>query len=1051
MAIIAHCILEVAHGLANPFASRCCDYNEGSDINSTTELTVFLQRTSMERLRQQLSRRLSSRLMKRLRERYKASMHSIAKHDFRRLVPGASLSYETLEPRIALSGDALVDFVAQPAGQLDGKIVYTSAGHGLEWVNPTVGFYAGREEFASTEVNEAFGNQDQLFPFAEYLLRAGVTVVPMRPVGHQVNEVVLDNDSSEVTFDGAWSNSASSVHYDEDYGAVTDSVGYRFASINANETATATYTPEIPESGFYPVYTWVLDSTNRTDQLYRINDSAGGTTEIRVDHRMVGKGWVYLGTYHFDAGSSGNVQISNQSTAGGSVVIADAIRFGNGMGDLRDGPNGVGNAFGSISGAPREDEASLFWIWRSIGQGNSPAAVAGTSNVNAPHRMAEHMNANSNPFGSSVYIGFHSNAGGGRGARGLIDQTPSDRTPNQQALALYTGRQINQDMQALNGLFEHNWYSGSSHTFGQKSFGEIDLGQNAEMDATIIEVAFHDSVQDADLLNDPKVRDQLGRSTYEAVLEYFDNFGGLSTPVSQPSAPIGVSSTAEANGDITVTWDSGPIGVQGGTPSGYRVYVSRDGYGYLGYDEVAGANADSYTFSAAVLDDDPYYFKVVAVNSGGESPRSLVVAASKPSAGGSNVLIVDAFDRNDRFLNERYPDPESNDPDGLDLVDRVRPRYNNTFDYSVQLAEAISANVASVGISAASNEALIAGDVNLTDYDAVFWVSGEESSADDTFNGTEQTLMTNYLNGGGKLFVSGAEIGWDLDNLNNGRSFYNNQLKADYVSDDANTYDVQGVTGSIFAGLSFSFDDGSIFYDSQFPDRINPLGGATTALTYVGGLGGGAAIQFDGGDTQVVNFGFPFETITTEADRSAVMDRVLDFFAIDDPNADFDADNDVDGADFLAWQRGFGKAVDVAPADGDANGDGHVNGDDLLAWQSQYGQDANAASGAFQPLSASTLAPSSSMAISDTDLASLGQFPIRLIAMPPSALREIESELVLFEEPLLISAEEIANKKSPQYYSAHDQTIAPTQSANAAIDTSDDLIDAVFDEFQGAF
>lgn len=61
----------------------------------------------------------------------------------------------------------------------------------------------------------------------------------------------------------------------------------------------------------------------------------GGQTQIRVDHSMVGNGWVYLGTYHFDGGGSssvaGSVQISNEGAAG-KVVIADAVRLGNGMG-----------------------------------------------------------------------------------------------------------------------------------------------------------------------------------------------------------------------------------------------------------------------------------------------------------------------------------------------------------------------------------------------------------------------------------------------------------------------------------------------------------------------------------------------------------------------------------------------------------------------------------------------------------------------------------------------------------------------------------------------
>jgi hypothetical protein len=52
-------------------------------------------------------------------------------------------------------------------------------------------------------------------------------------------------------------------------------------------------------------------------------------------------------------------------------------------------------------------------------------------------------------------------------------------------------------------------------------------------------------------------------------------------------------------------------------------------------------------------------------------------------------------------------------------------------------------------------------------------------------------------------------------------------------------------------------------------------------------------------------------------------------------NADFDDDGDVDGQDFLTWQRGDGSAG--SSADGDANNDGNVDAVDLGIWKTQYG------------------------------------------------------------------------------------------------------------------
>lgn len=54
-------------------------------------------------------------------------------------------------------------------------------------------------------------------------------------------------------------------------------------------------------------------------------------------------------------------------------------------------------------------------------------------------------------------------------------------------------------------------------------------------------------------------------------------------------------------------------------------------------------------------------------------------------------------------------------------------------------------------------------------------------------------------------------------------------------------------------------------------------------------------------------------------------------------NADFNGDGVVDGADFLAWQRGFGIGSGAALGDGDANGDGAVSATDLAIWSNQFG------------------------------------------------------------------------------------------------------------------
>ncbi|MEO2048890.1 MAG: PQQ-dependent sugar dehydrogenase [Pirellulales bacterium] len=63
-------------------------------------------------------------------------------------------------------------------------------------------------------------------------------------------------------------------------------------------------------------------------------------------------------------------------------------------------------------------------------------------------------------------------------------------------------------------------------------------------------------------------------------------------------------------------------------------------------------------------------------------------------------------------------------------------------------------------------------------------------------------------------------------------------------------------------------------------------------------------------------------------------------------DADFNLDGDVDGNDFLAWQRGFGIVVGAVKSNGDANNDGVIDSDDLAVWQTEYATDASVSTSA---------------------------------------------------------------------------------------------------------
>lgn len=771
---------------------------------------------------------------------------------------------------------------AQPTGPLTGKIVYTSAGHGF--TDSGAGVWSTQRGETNNMV-EDLGNVDQMTFYADYAFRSGATVVPMRPIGHQTNEVVVDNIDAAYT--GAWTDGASTPYFSTTNG---NGVKYRSSTSTTTETAVATFTPDIPESGFYPVYTWALSGSNRaTDQLYRVNHS-GGSTEVKVDHTRVGKGWVYLGTYYFRAGVGGSVEVSNKTAVAGRAVIADAIRFGNGMGDVVRS--------GRTSGLAREDESAVYWIeamagwtapgtrvsssnWRSSSDDN-------TANVAAPLRFSAYMNAA--PYGQSVYLSFHSNAGGGRGAVGLYNNEslfPGTATPNQLTWARLVGQEVTNDFVALGSPpLEYPFQPRGNATASRSdyAFGEIRGDVNGdEFDATILEVAFHDEAQDSALLRDPFFRDRVGLSSVEATIRYFNQFGGgaLAPP---PLAPNNLRTSVDRDGNVTLKWDApASSSMFGSAPTGYRVYASRDGYGFD-----AGATASTATRTITIpqgqVGSGTIYLKVASTNAGGESPASGVVAVRVGDARYGRVLIVNGFDRlrrqQNRIQSVALSGTNSNGPVATVLtVERVQPRLSNSFDYAVQHAQAIANHPSNLGVDTVDNEAILNGNVNLANYRAVIWIAGEESTQDRTFNAQEQSAVTAYVNGGGKFMVSGSEIGWDLVASGNGATFFNNTLHAGYLSDDAGTYNVTGAAGSIYAGLSLSFDNGALFYDVDYPDRLSVPLGSTAAFSYSGGAGGTAGVAWSGTNgAKTLVLGFPFETITTSGMRAAVMRRTLDHF-----------------------------------------------------------------------------------------------------------------------------------------------------------------------------
>ncbi|MDX2197974.1 MAG: hypothetical protein SF069_03265 [Phycisphaerae bacterium] len=802
-------------------------------------------------------------------------------------------------------GGPVANAARQPTGALSGVTVFIGAGHG--WTAGASAWALQRPVLLG--MNEDYGNIDQLNAFCAFAFNAGATVVPLRPAGWQPIQITIDQDDPATTYSGVWTDSGNPQFYEN--GVTNSGVAYRFSSAATVESATARYTPTFSVTDFYPVYTFVVASTNRVPQLYRIRHR-GGVSEITVDHRNVGNGWVWLGNYYFVAGAEAWVEISNQSPVAG-VVIADGIRFGGGFGDIsRPGPN-------SISGYARDEEAQRYWAESELG--NNAVGFASTiwdsagladidDNIGTGARLAREMNqvpaggVNSERW-KRVHIEFHTNAfdSTARGQICLITNTGS--TSNQTALATTLANEIDADMLILDDLFEHQWFDRGSPTL-TSAYGAISTTNNSnEFDATIVEFAFHDNQQDAELLRDARVRAAMGKSCVQGVIRFLNNLPGSTVPLAfAPDTPRDVAVEDLGNGDVRVSWAAPLSNAARGDPAtGYVIYQSDNGIAFG--DPIVLGNVLQHTISGVGL-GELRYFRIAATNAGGESMPSETLAVRRPTMGAGAVLVVNGFDRQRRQLNSTQTFTQPPAYNGQ-TIDRVIPRRSNANDYIIEHANALALN--DYGFSSCSNDAVISGRVSLGSYAVVDWALGLESIEDDTLSPTEQTLLNSYLAAGGALFISGADIAFDLINQAGGASFATGTLQIGYSSNDANTFTVAPVAGSILAGLAniqFSPASGARF-ETREPDIFTVGSQGFACANYSGGGAGAAAVQLTTATYNAVSFGFPFEAIGSPVTRADVMDRVINFLltATGPLPFDFNNDGDVDFQDFGTFRFCF--------------------------------------------------------------------------------------------------------------------------------------------------
>ncbi len=719
---------------------------------------------------------------------------------------------------------------------LEGKTVYVSAGHGWLWN----GYQWRTQRIVYQEFIEDHNNAEVVLQYLiPYLEQAGATVIPARERDWNTTRVIVDNDA------GAPSYTEAGQWITESVAGYADSPARLATAVTGTATATATWQLAIPEASDYALYAWVGDNSDYVPDAHYTIHHAGGTSERYLNQRVRPATWRYLGTYPFYA-EIVTVTLDNSSTTTGTVV-ADALRLGGG---LFDDLTSIETTALDAPNKPWWEVGAYYYVqWMGM------TSWSYLNDVVARPIYARWNHASSND--DAVFISWHSNgyAGVTRGTESYVhNEETHPRTEGSLELQEAVHSELIHDIRVG---WEADWVDRGKK---QANLGEVRMLWDDELTTripgTLIEVAFHDEPTDAAALKDPRFNQLAARAVYQGLLHYFETRDGVDL-VELPEPPTHLQVQNVGGGQVRVSWSPSPtdtMGLRGDAATAYRVYTSPDGFVWRPH-SLTARTAFTLTERQA---GETLYVRVTALNAGGESFPTEVLGAR---VGPPSLLIVNGFDK----LDASEPVWDDDPVEGLNrrlLLARINAR-----NYTVHHGQAVPSRYA---WDSASDEALVDGHVTLTQYKMVDWILGEENG----LAAEERAVLESFLSAGNALFISGS-------NLAQGVSVQDPQflwevLHIDHADDDAGTYMVAATENSAFEGLAEVRFDAPDEYDADQPDVFTPTQGANIALTYVGGAGGAAAVQYTRECTRVLALGFPFEVLHSDA-RQAVMRQALDF------------------------------------------------------------------------------------------------------------------------------------------------------------------------------
>ena len=783
------------------------------------------------------------------------------------------------------------------------------------------------------------------------LENAGANVFVPRERDVQTEEIVIDNNGSnggnyvEV---GSWID-VDSIGFAIGTPPYANNLNpflqgsYKKIKASTSGNSSVSYIPNFNRAGNYAVYiSYKHDDVNVSDTKYKVYH-LGGITEFSVNQQIGGETWIYLGTFKFAKGENkniGQVVLSNESLENG-FVTTDAVRFGGGMGIVeRDG---------TTSGRPKFIEGARYYLQYA----GMPDTLVYDLNKNVKDYNDDYQSRGEwvnylqgTPFGPNkkrdikglgipidLSLAFHTDAGITKNDTviGTLQIYSYEDAEEKQYFPDGVSRLANRDfsdiMQTqivddLKAKYDSAWNRRQLMEAGYSEAFRLNVP------ATLLELLSHQNLQDVKFMNDPQFKFDVSRSIYKSMLRFLsaqNNFDYIVQPLPVTHFAASLSDT----GSISLSWKPQEDSIEPTAKAKtYKVYTRIDDGGFDNGVIVLEPHFEIQKIYPTKI----YSFKVTAINDGGESFPSEILALSWNGKNEKPLLIVNGFDRissakvieSENFsgfvsaIDEGVPDkydigfvgdqhnftPYSKwvtddvPGHGASYADMETKIFaGNTFDFPYIHGKSI-AN-AGFSFASASDESIEDSIFILNNYNFVDLIYGEEKETHwqtpfaDSLNGTRfkvfptkmKKVITNYLTNGGNIFVSGAYVGSDMfigkDKESDDYKFCKDVLKYRLASDHAvknGVVEYENTKLGLLNKLEFNKEYSEDIYRVEAPDAIGSTNGSETFMRYTENFYSAGVAYKDAYGSIVI--GFPFEAIKSEDSRNELMNAVLKYFKI---------------------------------------------------------------------------------------------------------------------------------------------------------------------------